>query len=93
MSADAVDGFLRRGRIGPAMLGSHNMHSGTTIPLSACTFGARRDADGYAEVVMTLPSGEEVATRVGRLYVILSGPGDITHEEAAFFRSLDINYQ
>jgi hypothetical protein len=88
----AVDATLKSGRIGPALLQSYNSRHEEDIALADCTFQVRRGVEGFAEVVVQMPGRQPWSVLVGKLYLYLSGPGDITDEETAFFQSLDVGY-
>ena len=85
-----VDTFMKSGRIGPSMLQSINSGHSTALTLNEVTFTARRNPDGYAELVMTVPGGREFTYRVVQLHTILRGPDYLSDQEVAFFHSLGL---
>jgi hypothetical protein len=92
-SAKEVDTFIREGRIGRALVESHNKTFNTEYELGKCIFSVRRQTRGVGkgklEVVVTFEDGEEIGILIGQLYIFMpNNPRDLTDEEAKFFKRL-----
>lgn len=86
--ADAAHEFLSRD-IGPKIVQAHDRNEGTSTSLRRCTFGVRRGAASIEDmIVVNLPGGGEITTRISRLQDILGR--SLTRDERTSFQALGI---